>query len=522
MKKIVYLIALALLQPISLQAATIIIPGDEETIQAGIDAAEDGDTLLVLPGVYPENIDFDGKAIAVIGIGTPELTVIDGGGEGPCVLFENGEDQLSLLFGFTLQNGVSDDDGFGGGIDIHASAPSIIFNIITGNSAEEGGGGIAIREPPRGDIIPPIIYRNIIIGNQCAGPGGGIYASLAGAIVLNNTILDNSSDAEGAALYNNQTPLGVMMINNIVVGNTSARGGAIYANGMFAAVTARYNDVWENEGGDYGRVRAGEGSISEDPLLVAPVEGIYFLQEDSPCIDAGDPNTPLDLDGSDPDMGAMPSIALPEYELLAVEPDSIDFGEIEVGQDSTITLTLTNPNEAEMMGILTVPLVSQYVVNDTVVNVESEGDIDVTVTFAPEEAGHFEETLNVSTLGLVEFSDTLQIYLPVGNTTVHLSGDARPSSVSQHNIPSTAQLLTCYPNPFNATLGININLITQGRIALDVWNMHGKPVINLYNGLITDENNFFNWIPQGLPSGVYFLRLEHPEGSQEIKIQYIK
>ncbi len=73
------------------RAATIQIPKDFPTIQAGIDAAVDGDEVVVAPGTYVENIDFFGKAITVRSTdpndaGVVLNTIIDGGGAGSVVI----------------------------------------------------------------------------------------------------------------------------------------------------------------------------------------------------------------------------------------------------------------------------------------------------------------------------------------------------------------------------------------------------------------------------------------------------
>jgi hypothetical protein len=73
------------------------------TIQAGINAANNDDTVLVAPGKYVENINFDGKAITETSGKGPKVTIIDGGTVAPVVVFTTKEDTPSVLNRFTLQ-----------------------------------------------------------------------------------------------------------------------------------------------------------------------------------------------------------------------------------------------------------------------------------------------------------------------------------------------------------------------------------------------------------------------------------
>ncbi len=62
----------------ALEAATIHVPGDYANIQDAINAAVDGDTVLVAPGTYHERVNFLGKAITVTSEQGPDVTIIDG------------------------------------------------------------------------------------------------------------------------------------------------------------------------------------------------------------------------------------------------------------------------------------------------------------------------------------------------------------------------------------------------------------------------------------------------------------
>lgn len=117
-------------------AAMIHVPADQPTIQSGIDAAENGDTVLVSDGIYTGagnvNISFRGKQITVKSRNGAEATIIDCE-ETPNTrgfTFESKETDASVLDGFTIRNGVHD---LGGGIYCHTASPTIQNCIITQN-----------------------------------------------------------------------------------------------------------------------------------------------------------------------------------------------------------------------------------------------------------------------------------------------------------------------------------------------------------------------------------------------------
>ena len=160
-------------------AATIRVPADQPTIQAGIDAVVDGDFVLVAPGTYVENIDFLGKAITLQSEQVADVTVIDGNQNGSVVTFSSGETEETAIDGFTIRNGngtfCSKDYTNGGGIYCTYSSPMIMNCVITDNNISSGrprGGGIYC------DYSSPTIENCTIIGNiatdRADGYGGGI------------------------------------------------------------------------------------------------------------------------------------------------------------------------------------------------------------------------------------------------------------------------------------------------------------------------------------------------------------
>jgi parallel beta-helix repeat protein len=220
----------------SLSAATIQVPSDHLHIQDAIDAAANGDTVLVAPGTYVENIDFLGKAITVASESGPLVTVLDGGDPvepkyGCAAKFVSGEKPDSVLEGFTITNGTgyyvqaAGGQRYGGGVFCTCS-PTLKNNIITGNEADEGGGICCL-----GSSSPEII-GNEVSDNHATEYGGGICCKIDDAVITDCTIKDNSSGMSGGGIYFRVDASYTMILDrNVVIHNQSGSGGGIACDG---------------------------------------------------------------------------------------------------------------------------------------------------------------------------------------------------------------------------------------------------------------------------------------------------
>ena len=237
-------------------SATIHIPADQPTIQAGINAAANGDTVLVAAGTYRETINFMGKAITVASASGPRVTIIDGSSVGgPVVRFVMAETSKAVLRGFTIQGGTLCCFPYeGGGIEVNNSSPSIIGNVIQNNVGAGNGGGINIY------FGSPLVRGNTINGNSVAfsggTEGGGIdilgssSAQIVGnsvtanfgvgfgggiglnggsnAVIRNNRITGNTAESEGGGIWlaNNSDEI---IVQNLIAKNTAPSGSGIYS-----------------------------------------------------------------------------------------------------------------------------------------------------------------------------------------------------------------------------------------------------------------------------------------------------
>jgi hypothetical protein len=270
-----------------------------QTIQRGIDEAENGDTVLVADGTYtgPGNKDIiTYKEIEVRSVNGPTSCIIDLENEGKGFYLFN-IPAASVIDGFTIMNGNPTSDlDYGVGIECLFCSTTIRNCIIKNNSGVQWGAGIDIR----GSNAHPVIVNTIFSGNQTTTGGSAVSIYQSWATFINCTFFGNNG------YFSVVRATSTTSITNCIFWNNDS--GTIGGN-------VTYSDV---EGG-----YTGTGNMDIDPEFVDPDNGDFRLSSASDCIDAGNNLTtgipdkdiegkPRFIDG-DGDLSAMVDMGTYEY-----------------------------------------------------------------------------------------------------------------------------------------------------------------------------------------------------------------
>ncbi len=188
--------------------------GDAPTIQAGVDSASAGDTVLVACGIYhdcthPDPDSWLNCVIMKSGIclrsetGDADCVTIDAEGEGR-VFYCGGVDSSTHLEGFTLIGGLADGSGYamrGGGMYCTDSSPGITGCVFSGNRAASEGGALYL-----GNGSSPAITGCTFSSNDSWGAGGAIYCDSGGPTIADCSFTRNEADYGGGICHIYSSP----------------------------------------------------------------------------------------------------------------------------------------------------------------------------------------------------------------------------------------------------------------------------------------------------------------------------
>ncbi len=418
----------------------------------------------------------------------------------------------------------------GGGCAIRWSTPVAVDNCVFYGNSGTYGGAVAFYFSDNFTVENCLFYTNT------ANAGGGIRFSSSTPELINCTFAQNIAADGGGIFIINQSPT---MRNSLFWGNDSLQI-FVHAGG----VTVNYCNVQDV-------VWPGTGNISADPLFTTGPMGNYYLSQiaagqasNSPCLDAGDPASPVITGTTRTDCvqdSGIVDIGY-HYPLTAGQPDLV------------VTLTPHNPpiripgGGGGFIFDAQVENVSQNPITfDAWTNVEIPGGAVV---------GPLVLRTNLIIPGGATILRTLSQYVPpnapAGNYVYHGYVGTHPGTVIaedrfgfeksgndgsvNHNLgwavfgwdddgavaPQEYRIFTAYPNPFNPQTNLMFSLDRAGEISLVVYDVNGRAVAELLEGWMSGGSHNCTFDASLLPSGVYFARLQGEGFSLTQKLLLVK
>ena len=324
--------------PISARSATIRVPADQPTIQAGINIASWDDTVLVAQGTYFESLIIP-RRMALISESGPDVTTIDASAQAPVIIVEIPAERTTIA-GFRIKNGFGSSGAHAGGIHVDVDhgvgGRAVIRNNVVEHNRSIGwvGGIFAVRASTVEDNViqfnnrsagkatsaleaSGIVRRNVIRHNGDLGDLNIVHvhdSDTGPSTVEHNVIVDNASPVIHVLSMNGSA--GTVVRHNTIANNGC--GGfatvGIDGTGDFEFTHNIVSHICEglgcdfrgggvqnvscnNSHGIFGESYSGDcaddqginGNISEPPLFCDPTLGDYRLQSSSPCAPANSP-----------------------------------------------------------------------------------------------------------------------------------------------------------------------------------------------------------------------------------------
>jgi len=321
------------------------------------------------------------------------------------------------------------------------------------------------------------VRRNIIDGAR--GPYVIEVFRSNGVVLIDNTLVNGTGS--GVFLFSSNS---VILTNNIIASNRRF-GITVQASNPILI----YNDVWNNSDGNYNGLNVGNDDMSVNPML----DQNYFPTANSEMIDAGDPRSPIDPDGTRNDIGALFYNQNIPPTITDWEPRDLEL--VDGAQVVQFSVTAVDSNDH--------PLVYKWYVNGTL----RQQLVEPEFSYRFDTEGAYVVRVDVDD----------RFFMGVSSHTWEFNMDAPLWNEFQ---PNEFTLSSVYPNPFNSTGRFYLNAI--GQTKLRVWDINGRLVMELWDGSLSTGSHGFTIDATNLPTGEYVLSAESEAGLLARKFIVIK
>lgn len=413
-------------------------------------------------------------------------------------------------------------DSHGGAIVCEAWCdPEIRGNTISRNSSGQSGGGIYC-----GGHSEPTVSNNMICVNSAEAQGGGFYCYNSNPTIISNTSYRNSAGGAGGGIFcSSSSPV---VANTILWEDSASSGSEICVIGS-GGPSVTYCDV---QGGWQG-----QGNINADPLFVGPEREDFSLRWRSPCIDAGDPDFPLDPDFTRSDIGAL---YFNQYTFGIVElfphdtPIMIPPEGGQLSYDAWIYNFTVFPLTVDIWSYVFVPGIGQYgpIHHHSGATISPMDSIGVNGkrnrVAGPAPAGGYTLVAYIGDFLSSTIDSSHFYFTKTGAVGAALTrwfegeGWFKEASQEPSNLPAGFALCQNYPNPFNPTTTFEYALPKRSHVKLEVFNLLGQKAVTLVDEAQDPGYRTFNWKTSNLASGIYFYRLTAGDFSETRRMMLVK
>jgi hypothetical protein len=532
-----------------IEARIINIPAEYISIQDGIDASANGDTVLIAPGIYYEQLVIGGKSITLtsnyIVSKDPAViaqTIIDGSNTAYVLSILNSAGTETFIHGLTIQNGkdgirpdtpfkisncyitncsdgIDYENGSGGicidntfiensddGIDLDDDVDIVIENNKILNNGDDG---IEVRcQPYTGTTLNIKIINNIITGNEEDGIQLIDYPGLSDRIIYieNNLIVDNFMAGLGCMADGNTTedyggaaiPEPIYLINNTFSGNNHGiTGGAnliafnnIVVNCIATAMKNVNGSSFISYSNLWNNGQNFDNCIIDDQSLVFAI---------------GTPLTDIEYThrGNPPDIGAYENIA-DEDQSLPVELKSFNGNYLE----GNIELNWITSGELNNLGYEIYVKEEQREFRYLAGYTNDNSLMGLGNSSQGKKYNYVHKNVGLGTnyfykLIQYDFSGDNHEYGPIEISTTHDTNDNKSAQ--------SITMLQNFPNPFNPKTIIRYELPITNDVELSVYNLLGQKVTTLVNERKQAGYHQVEWDAGQFSSGVYYYRIEAGE-----------